>query len=198
MADPIWTSNEEHGGGKMGGEDHGVMACSAGHRAGWCACGDRGFGEDGGEVGVQGDGRLIEEEAVGQGDVPLGGCLEGGFCKADDRLVPDSIVGVAKVKECSGLAGDDVSCSGRDFEAAHGGYEVWGSFGEVLDLRDPLGGGGEGVAAERHRSCAGVVGLASKGELHAGLANQGGDQAEREIEGFENGGLARCETRGKP
>ena len=51
--------------------------------------------------------------------------------------------------------------------------------GVALDLGDPLRGGGEGVVAETaHGRGACVVGLAGEDELHAGLADDGLDDAE--------------------
>ena len=35
VADAAGAAEEEHGGGDVGGEDHGVVACAAGHGAAW-------------------------------------------------------------------------------------------------------------------------------------------------------------------
>src|SRR5258708_12579253 len=60
MAEAAGAAKEEHGGGNRGGENHRVVAGSAGHPAGWKACLSGGFIQEGGQVRIEWDLGLLE------------------------------------------------------------------------------------------------------------------------------------------
>ena len=59
VAEAGGTAEEEHGGGDDGGENHGIVAGSAGDGAGWVACVGCGFRQESGEVWVEGNGGVV-------------------------------------------------------------------------------------------------------------------------------------------
>ena len=98
----------------------------------------------------------------------------------------DSSLGWRMSSEVLDGAGDDVDGSGMGGDAADRSDQLGVVGGVALDFDDPLRGGGEGVAAQRHGRGAGVVGLAREGELEARLANDGLDHGERGVTFFEH------------
>ncbi len=175
MADAAGAPEKEHGGGDAVGEDHGVMACTAGERAGWEAGGFERCGEVGGERGVHGDSGLVhglrklgsEVAALGYGLRPSDKGFYGGGA--------DWVACVAEVEACLDCAGDYVGGVGFGENFAYGGDEAGSLVGVGFDCGDPLGGGGEGVMAEVHGGGSGVVGVACEGQRSTGLADYGGD-----------------------
>ena len=160
-------AEEEHGGGDGGGEDHGVVACAGEDGLGIVASALGSLMELYGEGAVHGHGALLgldggvdADAAVSTGGLGLGE-------QVGDGGVARLIFGVADVEGGADGAGDDVDGAGEGGDAADGGDELGVVGGVVLDVDDPLGGGGEGVAAQRHRGGAGVVGLALEGEFEA-------------------------------
>src|SRR4051812_16150137 len=59
MAEAAGAAEEEHGGGYMGGEDHRIVAGSAGHEADGISCTADGCLEEIGKVRVHEDGGLL-------------------------------------------------------------------------------------------------------------------------------------------
>jgi len=60
MAEASGAAKKEHGGGDPRGENHRVVAGSAGHSAGWKACLGGGFIQQGGQVWIERYGGLLK------------------------------------------------------------------------------------------------------------------------------------------
>ena len=149
VAEAGGAAEEEHGGGHAGGHDHGVVACSAGEVADGVAGLLDGCGQGCAQGWVHGGGWLVEDGFDFAGEVAGLGYGFCGLVNGGGGFEADLIFFVAEVQGGFDLGGDYVAGVGFDLEFAHGGYEA-GSIGggDLLDLGDPLGGGGEGVVAE--------------------------------------------------
>ena len=84
------------------------------------------------------------------------------------------------------VAGDDVGRARPDLHAPDGRDEVGLGAGAALDHQRHLGGGGEGVAAERHRRRAGVARMPVHPDLEPRRAVDRGDDADRQAFGLQH------------
>ena len=166
-------AEKEHGGGDGGGENHGVVAGAGEDGFGVVAGSGCGLVKVVGEVAVHGDGVLLGlDDGVDLDTAESTGGLGLGE-QVGDGGVARLVFGMADVERCVDGAGDDVDGSRQRGDAADGGDELGVVGGVVLDVDDPLGGSGEGVAAQGHGGGAGVVGLALEGEFKPRLADDG-------------------------
>jgi hypothetical protein len=109
MAEASGAAKEEHGGRDRGGENHRVVAGSAGHPAGWKASLRGGFNQQSGQVRIERDGGLLKLFA-GSDVCPASGC--GCLRKLQDRhngRFANTVVGVTYIEGSGYFSGNDVS-----------------------------------------------------------------------------------------
>src|SRR5258708_27381087 len=108
MAEAAGAAKEEHGGGNRGGENHRVVAGSAGHPAGWKACLRGGFIQEGGQVRIEWDRGLLELPG-GCNVHAASGC--GGlrvFQDGENGGLANSVVSVTDIEGSGYFSRDDV------------------------------------------------------------------------------------------
>ncbi len=179
-------AEEEHGGGDGGGEDHGVVAGAGEDGLGVEAGAGGGLVQMVGEVAVHEHGALLGLHHGVDLHAAQGGRRLGLREQVRDGRVAGLVLGVADVERGADGAGHDVDRAGMRGNAADRRDQLRVVGGVALHFDDPLRGGGERVAAQRHGGGAGVVGLAGEGELEARLADDGFDDGERGIALFED------------
>ena len=193
VAESCGRAEEEHGCGQACGHDHGVVSCAGGQTAGGEAGGSDGLREQFGEFLIHGDRGLIHEQVHFAGQEAAGGDGLGEGEEEFGGLGADGVMGTADVEGDEGAGGNDVGRVGSDLDAADGSNELVCGAGGLFDGGDPLGGGGESVAAESHGGGTGVICVAVEDEFPAALANDGGDNANGEAFGFEDRALLNVE-----
>ena len=166
-----------------------VVARAAGHRFDRQAGGFDCVGHERGEALIHGHRGLIHFHCVFELQAATCGDCVGLFEQLFGRDSPRFVVGVANVEAQAHRAGNHVAGVRLRFELAHGRDEAFGFERSGFDFRDPLGGGGERIAAQVHGRGAGVIGVADEGEIETALADDAGDRGDGEVFGFKHRAL---------
>ena len=193
VADSTRAAQKDHCGGNAGSENHGVVTGTTGHAMRSASGGMDGGFDVGEQEGVHCDSGMIQERRGVNGESAPGRDLLGQSNQPLRELRAHLVGLVADIEGEAYFAGNHICGARVGLNAADGGDKPSHTAGFGFDGHHPFGGGGQRVAAGVHGRGAGMIRMANESKRDAGLADNGLDRSESEIEAFENGPLLDVE-----
>src|SRR5580658_9023798 len=182
VADAAGTADEKHRRGELRRENHSVVPRAARHAMRGKAFRGGSTPQSCGEVCVHRDCALIEAELGAESQTAT---LGDGFGRFQDALyaaLADFIRYVTHVQAGMRGARDHVAGAGFHCDAPHGGHKMRNRARDSLHGADPFRRARQSIATQRHRSGAGVIGLAFEVKHQPALPRDAVHNAERHPE----------------